>query len=46
MTLSCDIGRRQNLALVVDNVMNREYLIIPGLLAPQRKATLQYQIRF
>ena len=34
------------LSLTVDNVLNREYLIIPGFLAPQRKFTLQYLFRF
>ncbi|MEL6843433.1 MAG: hypothetical protein AAFP02_09470, partial [Bacteroidota bacterium] len=42
---SYDFGRGQ-LSLTVDNVLNEEYMIIPGLLAPQRKATLQLMLRF
>jgi iron complex outermembrane receptor protein len=43
---AAEITQRQTLSLTVDNLLNREYLIIPGLLAPQRKFTLQYQVRF
>lgn len=44
--LSADVTKNSKLSLTVDNIANREYLIIPGLLAPQRKFTLQYMIRF
>jgi outer membrane cobalamin receptor len=44
--LAADITKKSNLALTIDNIGNREYLIIPGFLAPQRKFTLQYMIKF
>ncbi|TAE52294.1 MAG: TonB-dependent receptor, partial [Bacteroidetes bacterium] len=44
--LAWEFDRRQTVSLTLDNAFNREYLIIPGLLAPQRKFTLQYQVRF
>ncbi|MEL7531073.1 MAG: hypothetical protein AAFN10_07190, partial [Bacteroidota bacterium] len=40
-----DFGRGQ-VSLTVDNVFNEEYMIVPGLLAPQRKATMQLMLRF
>lgn len=46
MILAVDITKKSKLSLTVDNILNSEYLIIPGLLAPQRKFTLQYMIRF
>ena len=41
-----DIKKKSQLSLTIDNITNTEYLIIPGLLAPQRKFTLQYMIKF
>jgi len=40
-----DFGRGQ-ISLAVDNVFNEEYMIVPGFLAPQRKATMQLMLRF
>ncbi|MDX2248903.1 MAG: TonB-dependent receptor [Bacteroidia bacterium] len=44
--LSADVTKNSKLSLTVDNITNTEYLIIPGYLAPQRKFTLQFMIRF
>ncbi|GAB4403676.1 MAG: hypothetical protein OHK0039_03100 [Bacteroidia bacterium] len=44
--LSVNLFKNNQVSLVVDNVFNREYLVIPGYLAPQRSYTLQYLIRF
>jgi iron complex outermembrane receptor protein len=41
-----DLSDQSTLSVTVDNAFNNEYLIIPGLLAPQRRATLQYLVRF
>lgn len=46
MIVSYDIGQRAQLSLTVDNVLNEEYMIIPGYLAPQRKGTLQLMLKF
>ncbi|MEZ4829205.1 MAG: TonB-dependent receptor [Bacteroidia bacterium] len=46
LIVSADVTKNSKLSLTVDNITNREYLIIPGFLAPQRKFTLQYMIRF
>lgn len=43
---SWDITPSQQLSLVVDNVLNEEYTVIPGFLGPQRKFTVQYLVRF
>ncbi|MFK7922568.1 MAG: TonB-dependent receptor [Bacteroidia bacterium] len=42
---SYDFGRGQ-VSVTVDNVFNEEYMVVPGLLAAQRKATLQLMLRF
>ena len=34
------------ISLTVDNILNAEYWIIPGTLAPQRTFTMQYQFKF
>ncbi len=41
-----EINSNSQLSLTVDNVTNTEYLVVPGLLAPQRSFTLQYLIKF
>ncbi|MDX1908782.1 MAG: TonB-dependent receptor [Bacteroidia bacterium] len=46
MTASVDFLKRHRVSLTVDNVFNREYLIVPGFLGPQRTFILQYQIKF
>ncbi|WNJ16102.1 TonB-dependent receptor [Pontibacter sp. G13] len=41
-----DLNDHHTISLVVDNAFNEEFMIIPGLLAPQRRFTLQYHVRF
>ncbi|MEO0472079.1 MAG: TonB-dependent receptor [Bacteroidota bacterium] len=43
---SYNINRFATLSLVVDNIWNEEYTIVPGFLAPQRKATMQLVLKF
>lgn len=33
-------------SLTIDNILNAEYWVIPGTLAPQRTFTMQYQFKF
>ncbi|MEM7655656.1 MAG: TonB-dependent receptor, partial [Bacteroidota bacterium] len=46
LILSADIHKNGQLSFTLDNAFNAEYMIIPGFLAPQRKLTLQYLIKF
>lgn len=46
LILAADIHKNGQVSLTLDNAFNAEYMIIPGFLAPQRKLTLQYLIRF
>ncbi|MEL6672977.1 MAG: TonB-dependent receptor [Bacteroidota bacterium] len=46
LILSYDFNPTSTLSLTIDNINNEEYMVIPGLLAPQRKFTLQYLFRF
>ena len=46
LILAADIHKGGQLSLVLDNALNTEYMIIPGLLAAQRKLTMQYRIKF
>ncbi|MEM6265400.1 MAG: TonB-dependent receptor [Bacteroidota bacterium] len=43
---SADINENLNLSLNLDNAFNSEYMDIPGLLAPQRRLTMQVLYRF
>ena len=46
LILSTDIGEKNKISLIVDNIWNEEFAIIPGILGEQRKFTLQYQLKF
>jgi len=43
--LAWDINDKMTLSFNLDNAFNREFLIIPGTLGPQRQFTLQYAWR-
>jgi outer membrane cobalamin receptor len=46
LILSYDIKDQAQVSLTVDNLLNEEYTVIPGFLAPQRRATLQLMLKF
>lgn len=46
LIVSTDIGEKNKISLIVDNVWNEEFAIIPGILGEQRKFTVQYQLKF
>ncbi len=43
---SYDLSQNIQVSLTLDNLLNEEYLVIPGYLAPQRSYTLQVLWRF
>ena len=46
MTGAYNLSDNSSVSITVENMMNEEYAIIPGLLAEQRKFTLQWLYRF
>jgi outer membrane cobalamin receptor len=46
LNFSWKIKPEQEVSLLVNNLTNDEYLIVPGYLAEQRRFTLQYKIVF